>query len=57
VMMKDVVVAVWAEGGIGKNRINQVLDEYRRIRIKNKITNENVINLIFWLSRLWLKMK
>jgi len=46
VVMKDVVVAAWTEGGIGKNRTGEVLDEYHNNRIKNGIAPEIVLNFI-----------
>lgn len=54
VVMKDVVVAAWREGGVGKDRTEDVLEEYRKIRIKNRIAPVVVINFITYISKLWI---
>lgn len=45
VIMKDVVVSAWKEGGIGANRVFEVIKEYNKIRIENKIAPK----LLLWL--------
>lgn len=50
VVMKDVIVAAWRAGGVGKGRILKVLDEFRKIKIKNKIAPTFLINLIYLAS-------
>ena len=57
VVLKDVIVAAWREGGIGKDRTEEVLEEYRKIKIKNNIAPFCLIELISWVSRLWVKIK
>jgi len=57
VVMKDVVVAAWVEGGIGKDRTEEVLEEYRKIRIENRIASVLGIEMIIWASKLWAKIK
>lgn len=37
VIFKNVIVAGWREGGVGKNRIFEILKEYHSIRIRNHI--------------------
>ena len=56
VKMKDVVVAAWRAGGVGKNKILDIFDEYKKIRIKNKIAPEILIDFIDILSRLRYRM-
>jgi len=52
VVMKDVVVAAWREGGIGQGKVVKILDEYHRIRTKNKIEPRLVLWIIYLLTRL-----
>lgn len=56
VIMKDLVVAAWKAGGVGKGKTMNVLDEYNRIRIKNKIEPVFVLNLIYLISKLRYKI-
>jgi len=51
VVMKDVIVAAWKDGGVGKGRILEVLEEFRKIKIKNKIAPTPLINLIGLASK------
>ena len=37
VILKDVIVSEWKEGGIGKGNTKAVLDEYHKIKIENHI--------------------
>ena len=46
VIQKDVVVAKWRSDGIGNNRELEVLKEYNKIKIKNKIANPLVLQII-----------
>jgi glycosyltransferase involved in cell wall biosynthesis len=48
VCLKDIFVSGWQEGGIGTDRIAEVLSEYHRIRVKNQV-------LPVWL--LWMIWK
>jgi len=52
VILKDVVVAAWKAGGVGKGKISNILDEYKAIRIKNKIAPKLIIDLIDVISRI-----
>jgi len=52
VVMKDVIVAAWRDGGVGKGRILEVLEEFRKIKIKNKIAPTLIINLITLASKI-----
>ncbi|MBP9818063.1 glycosyltransferase [Candidatus Shapirobacteria bacterium] len=52
VVQKNMVVANWVEGGVGQNDTDKVLDEYHRIRIKNKIAPRWILELIYLLSKL-----
>lgn len=56
VIIKDVIVAAWRAGGIGTNKIDKILDEYHRIRLKNKIAMVFVLNLIYFISKLRYKI-
>ena len=51
VILKNVVVAAWRDGGLGKNNTELVWDEYKRIRIKNKIAPRFLIDIIDWAVR------
>jgi len=46
VILKDIVVAGWREGGIGKNKLYEILDEYHRIRMKNHIAPAWILRII-----------
>jgi len=50
VVMKDVIVTAWKAGGVGKGRILDVLEEFRKIKIKNKVAPTFLINLIYLAS-------
>lgn len=50
VVMRDVIVAAWKAGGVGKGRILRVLEEFRKIKIKNNIAPKFIINLIYLAS-------
>ncbi len=52
VVMKDVVVAAWRDGGVGKGRILEVLEEFRKIKIKNRIAPTFLINIIAIASKI-----
>jgi glycosyltransferase involved in cell wall biosynthesis len=51
VVQKKIVVANWVEGGIGQDNTIKVLEEYHRIRIKNKIAPVWLLNIIYWMTR------
>jgi glycosyltransferase involved in cell wall biosynthesis len=46
VVTKDVVVARWREDGLGGGRTKEVLEEYDRIKKKNKVANRLTLRLI-----------
>ncbi|WP_257287212.1 hypothetical protein [Endozoicomonas sp. SESOKO2] len=46
IVLKDVIVAKWRDDGIGNNRELEVLKEYNRIKIKNKIANPLTLKVI-----------
>lgn len=46
VVMKDVVFSAWREGGVGSGRIGEILDEYARIKSKNKVASHWILQLI-----------
>jgi len=56
-VMKNVVVAAWREGGVGKNKIGEVLSEYHRIRLKNKIAPKVLLDFIYLISKLRYRLK
>ncbi len=51
VVQKEVVVARWMEGGVGQNETAKVIEEYQRIRNKNKIAPWWLLNIIYYLSK------
>jgi hypothetical protein len=46
VKMKDVIVSSWRAGGIGKNRMRELLDEYHRIKVKHRIAPISILFLV-----------
>lgn len=52
VVLKDVIVSEWKEGGVGQGNTKAVLDEYHKIRIKNKIIPNYLLGLINKVVRL-----
>jgi len=46
VIMKDIYVAAWREGGIGADATEWVLEEYNKIKVKNKVAPVFLLNLI-----------
>jgi len=52
VVMKDIVVAAWIEGGVGTNKIDKVLDEYKIIKIKNHVAPTIIVNIIDMIIRI-----
>lgn len=46
VILKDVVVAGWREGGVGNKKLFEVLEEYHSIRIKNRIAHPFMLKVI-----------
>ncbi|MDO8954799.1 MAG: glycosyltransferase family 2 protein [Gammaproteobacteria bacterium] len=52
VIMKDVIVAAWREGGIGANRIPKILAEYYHIKLKNKLAPKYLLWGIYQWSLL-----
>ena len=52
VILKDVIVSAWEEGGIGQGNTMAVLREYDYIRKKNKIAPTWILNLVSRLTKL-----
>ena len=52
IVLKDIVVAAWKEGGIGKDKTLEIFDEYKRIKLKNKIAPTIIISVFDILSRI-----
>ena len=57
VKIKDIEIAAWRAGGIGKDRILDVLKEYKDIKIKNKVAPVVIIYLIYFYSILKYNLK
>jgi glycosyltransferase involved in cell wall biosynthesis len=57
VVMKDVIFSAWREGGVGAGRILEVLDEYAKIKSKNKVAEEWVLRLINYYTKLKFHLK
>lgn len=50
VVLKDVIVASWMSGGIGADRTLDVLREYHRIKIENRVAPKATLFLLhFWI--------
>lgn len=52
ICVKDVLVARWQAGGIGSNRIYEILDEYHRIKQQHCVAPKLVLMAINLLNRL-----
>ena len=52
VILKNVVVSSWKDGGVGANRTREVLAEYDRIRRKNKIAPSWILTIIYLLVKI-----
>lgn len=52
IVLKDIIVAAWKEGGIGKEKTLEIFDEYKRIKQKNRIAPTILISIIDILSRI-----
>lgn len=50
VNIKNIIVAAWRDGGIGENKTQDVLKEYRYIKNKNKVSTKFVIEMIYIAS-------
>jgi len=46
VVMKDLIVSCWREGGIGTNRTLEIFDEYNLIKHKNKVAPSFLLFMI-----------
>lgn len=46
VVMKDIIFSAWREGGIGCDKISEILSEYSKIRKQNKVAPSFVISII-----------
>ena len=57
VVMKDVIFSAWRAGGVGTDRGNEILSEYTKIKLMNKVAPIWVIHMIDFYSRLKLKIK
>jgi glycosyltransferase involved in cell wall biosynthesis len=50
VLLSKEIISAWREGGIGDNRHLEVLNEYNKIKLKNKIAPKLILKLIhFWI--------
>lgn len=52
VILRDVIVSKWQEGGIGQENTQAVLNEYHVIRMKNKIAPIWLLNLVNMMVKL-----
>ncbi len=57
VIMKDILVAAWREGGIGADRTLDVLKGYRDIKIKNKVQSMWFIYFVYFLDVFKYRLK
>lgn len=62
-IVKDILVSRWRAGGLGANRIFDVLDEYHRIKVMHSVASIPVLKIIDKLNRFkyilkskWLKL-
>lgn len=57
VILKDVIVSEWKEGGIGQGNTQSVLNEYHKIKIKNHIAPIWLINFIDFIIKIRYEYK
>ena len=57
VVMKDVIFSAWREGGVGLGRTQEILEEYAKIKIKNKVAPFWVLKLIEYWSTFKYQLK
>ncbi|MBS0289709.1 MAG: glycosyltransferase [Proteobacteria bacterium] len=50
-MVKDIFISKWRAGGVGKNKIFDIFDEYHRIKANNQIASPLTLKLIDKFSR------
>jgi hypothetical protein len=50
VVTKDIVTARWGEDGLGKGKILEILDEYKKIKRDNKMADSLVLNFVHYWS-------
>lgn len=62
-IVKNVLLSRWRAGGLGTNKIFEVLDEYHRIKIKHQVASVMLLSIINQLNRFkyilkskWLKL-
>ncbi|MDO9231857.1 MAG: glycosyltransferase family 2 protein [bacterium] len=55
VILKDIIVSEWEEGGIGQGNTTAVLNEYHRIKIKNHIAPIWLICLVDFIIKIKYK--
>lgn len=50
VKLKNIIFSAWREGGVGADRTLEVLKEYNKIKLKNKVAPDFVLVLIdYWI--------
>lgn len=57
VVMKDIFVSAWRDGGIGADRTMKVYEEYFKIKVANRVAPRRILKLIFYWSVLKYKLK
>lgn len=57
VKLVDIVLANWRDDGLGNGRIKDVLFEYHKIKLKNKVAPKQFLSLIYYwtLIKYWIK--
>lgn len=57
VICKNIVVSLWRADGLGEGKTIQILKEYNKIKIKNKVSNKMYLSLIyiFSLTKFYIK--
>lgn len=56
-IIKDVLISKWRAGGVGKDRIQEVLDEYHQIKLKHQIAAKPYLIAIDKFNRLKYELK
>lgn len=57
VVLKDIIVSAWREGGIGQDKTLEIFKEYLSIKKKNKVAPIFILYIIHWWSMFKYQLK
>lgn len=55
--VKDVLISRWRAGGIGKNRIPEILSEYYQLKLKHRIAPAYLLKIIYYWDHFKYQLK